>query len=177
MSQRESLSALWALKKIADAFSLTADLTISRDKNGKPHFLSSPLYFNLSHSNGLATAIISDNPVGIDIELIDPNRRILSLAKKYFSAEEYNTVTASPSPYKDFYKIWTKEEAFSKIHGEGLSQLLSKQKKSDTIGFFKQYVADINENQYILSICFDKRFDEKIILLPYKELNIYELQN
>ena len=41
----------------------------------------------------------------------------------------------------------------------------------------KEYKVDFNNKQYILSICLDKFKNDEIIFLPYKELDVYGIQN
>ena len=176
-AKEESLSALLALKTITESLNDTFDMTVLRESNGKPYFANSSMKFSLSHSCGLSVAVLSDTPIGIDIEHIDKSRKIYSLADKYFSAEEIDLLNKSLSPYEDFYRIWTKKEAVSKINGEGISMLIAAKKEQIKIDFFKQYKVDFNNKQYILSICLDKFKNDEIIFLPYKELDVYGIQN
>ena len=73
--------------------------------------------------------------------------------------------------------IWTKKEAFSKIHGEGLSMLLSAKKSEIKIDYFKQFMVTLKDKHFFLSICFDKNIEEDITLIPCEEPKIYEIQN
>ena len=173
----ESIAALCALKSITDSLDDSFDMSIYRDKNGKPRFINSPFHITLSHSNGLSVAALSDQPIGIDIEYVDEERKIFSLADKYFSETEINALRSSENPCENFYLIWTKKEAFSKIHGEGLSMLLSAKKSEIKIDYFKQFMIAFKEKHFFLSLCFDKNIEEDITLIPCEELKVYEIQN
>ncbi|MEM7726704.1 MAG: 4'-phosphopantetheinyl transferase HetI [Cyanobacteria bacterium P01_A01_bin.45] len=84
------------------------------------------LYFNLSHSQGLALcAVSSDRPLGVDLEYVTPISDVLSLAKQFFSPTEYAVMRSLPPNLKQqtFFRYWTCKEAYLKATGAGLAQL------------------------------------------------------
>lgn len=172
-AKAESLAALVALKDLTDNTVYT-DLTISRTPENKPYFINLQLYFSLSHSNGIAGAVSSSNRVGIDVEYVDSNRDFSNLTNRFFTKDEKRLLASSNNPTFDFYSIWTKKEALSKISGKGLSEI---SERSSFDCFSHQYKIIYNGDTFILSICTDKKDDDIIINNPYKELTIYELQN
>lgn len=100
---------------------------------GKPYVSNqkdaSNLYFNISHSENFALCIIAwDREVGIDIEKIRYLDNYKSIARQFFSSEEYLNLTSLPpkSQIKAFFKYWTRKEAFIKATGRGLSYPLNK---------------------------------------------------
>ncbi len=118
-AKRESLSALLALRSLCDL----DDLTILRDKNGKPHFssLGAP-HFSLSHTDGLAVAAIShDAPVGVDLESARDKMDTRAVADRFFTEAELREF----SVHGDFLAIWTKKEARAKCLGAPLSSVLA----------------------------------------------------
>ena len=66
------------------------------DENGKPYIPDNPIYFSISHSGTKAMVVFSGNEVGCDIQLMKKNA--ISLAEKYFTAEEQNEINNSDDP-------------------------------------------------------------------------------
>ena len=96
---------------------------------GKPYLINTSILFNLSHSQDLALyAITQVNLIGIDLEYIRPMNDAESLAKRFFSPQEYNLISQLP-PQKQqerFFKLWTCKEAYLKATGDGLAGGLEK---------------------------------------------------
>jgi 4'-phosphopantetheinyl transferase len=94
---------------------------LTTDK-GKPYLDNYPqLTFNLSHAkNAAVIALTWETPLGVDIEYIKENQDYLGIAKRFFSAEEYQYLQSRQQP-KDFYTLWTRKEAYLKCIGEGIS--------------------------------------------------------
>ena len=79
------------------------------------------LHFNMSHSGDYAVLVVSDSPIGIDIE--HKSRNYMSLAKRCFCPEEYAEIEAvmdEEERRKRFLEYWTMKEAYIKYVGEGL---------------------------------------------------------
>lgn len=90
-----------------------------RRQEGRP-----AIQFNLAHSAGTAIyAIIRDRPVGIDIELVNHEFPIDSVAERFFSKVEVAAFRSLPQEMQRiaFYKCWTRKEAFIKALGDGLT--------------------------------------------------------
>jgi 4'-phosphopantetheinyl transferase len=80
--------------------------------------------FNLSHSNALAVvAVAADREVGVDIEAFRPVPEMEEIARRYFSDREAIDLmqSAGDTREQNFFRIWTRKEAFIKAIGEGLS--------------------------------------------------------
>ena len=80
--------------------------------------------FNVSHSQGIALIAISFmREVGVDIEFVDRNVDVLSVAQKVFSRLEASRMRSLPSNVRAsaFFARWTRQEAFLKATGDGLS--------------------------------------------------------
>jgi phosphopantetheine--protein transferase-like protein len=101
---------------------LPADWEFSREEHGKP-YLTDPAHaldFNLSHSGDwLACAVTAGVPVGIDIEQCKPERNVMTLARRFFRAEEVAALEAcKPGKQRDqFYDLWTLKESAVKARG------------------------------------------------------------
>jgi 4'-phosphopantetheinyl transferase len=84
------------------------------------------LWFNLSHSQGLALCAVScDRLIGVDLEFVRPISDVIALAEQFFSATEYNIMRSLPPHQKQetFFRYWTCKEAYLKATGSGLAQL------------------------------------------------------
>ena len=101
-------------------------ISLSAGRFGKP-FLSARgdgLRFNVSHSRGVeAIAVSLDREVGIDIEFVDRNFDVFSVADGVFSAEAISRLRSLPSSLRadTFFAGWTRKEAVLKAMGDGLS--------------------------------------------------------
>ena len=131
---------------------------------GKPFLSQFPnIHFNMSHSGEWAVCIIGNQPVGIDIEKIQPID--FSSYSSFFSITEYNDLSNKNHAIKleYFFDLWTLKESYLKAIGTGFYHnptsftiRPNKEKNSfiledDPYGYtFKQYSID---NNYKLSVC------------------------
>lgn len=106
-------------------------------------------FVSISHSGDMVAVCTSENPIGIDIELIDEKRNLEKLSKRVFCGKELETFKNNPTP-EQFYEIWTRKEAYSKIEGQGVNEIM----KGFDIFDLQDY--DFHTeiiNNYVLSIC------------------------
>lgn len=100
-------------------------LRFAEGEQGKLSLSDTPeLRFNLSHAEHLALLAISDGPeIGCDIEHIDPARARRDIAERFFSPQEFATLSALPEEQwvEGFFNCWTRKEAYIKALGIGLS--------------------------------------------------------
>jgi len=97
---------------------------------GKPllaaKFADQGLLFNLSHSQDLALLGVScQHQIGVDLEYIRVMSDLEGLAKRFFSAKEYDYLRlfSSAEQQQIFFRYWTCKEAYLKATGDGLVQL------------------------------------------------------
>ena len=97
---------------------------------GKPEIANDSgapdLFFNLSHSGDAAFYGLSQKPhIGVDIEHIRPLSNMESIAERYFSPKEFNTIKNLPENRQNpvFFRYWTLKEAYLKATGQGLTDL------------------------------------------------------
>lgn len=97
--------------------------------NGKPR-LDPPydnlLHFNLSHSAGMVLLGVSKNRrIGVDIEYIRPLENMATIARRYFTQDEYTRIMSAPQSLQEnaFYTLWSMKEACLKCSGQGLPGL------------------------------------------------------
>lgn len=108
------------LNKTCDA------ITIVKTEYGKPYLIDYPnCHFNISHSGDFLLIAISQlGAVGIDIEQIKSYSRDFSaLVAKCFATSEqhYWHNLADNEKVAEFYRFWTRKEAFVKAVGRGLA--------------------------------------------------------
>ena len=98
-------------------------LAFSTTKYVKPYLANNPrIQFSISHAGYYIAVVVSDGPVGIDIELIRPID--LWIANRLFASDEISYVLASKgnTQYQRFFEIWTKKESRIKWEGKGFSK-------------------------------------------------------
>jgi len=89
---------------------------------GKPFIaapaLSSPLWFNLSHTDGVSVcAVTGAGPaIGIDIERISLARNVLEIAEQFFPEVEVNAlrILSAAQRGETFVRMWALKESFVK---------------------------------------------------------------
>jgi phosphopantetheine--protein transferase-like protein len=150
------------------------DTSVERTDSGKPIFTSLPLYFSLSHTEGIACSALCDASVGIDIEWIDRERRIDAIAERFFIPEERYAIDSADDRYRAFFALWTKKEPFAKLTGKGLASVCYSTEYGSVN--FEQYIIKQRDRVGILSLC-HSGCERASIYDPYKEISIYELQN
>ncbi|MCL2839142.1 MAG: 4'-phosphopantetheinyl transferase superfamily protein [Defluviitaleaceae bacterium] len=105
--------------EISRAFGLYHhQLEFSTNQFGKPHLTSFPkCFYNISHTGNYIACALSNAPVGIDIEVMQPVD--LKIAERFFSPDEISYIVAG-NKLTRFYEIWTKKESRIKLEGKGL---------------------------------------------------------
>ena len=84
--------------------------------NGKPMLAEWPhIHFSLSHCREAAACVVSDKPVGIDIESIDHYDE--AVAAQVMSEDELRHIHAAPTPAIAFTRLWTMKESLYKLTG------------------------------------------------------------
>lgn len=112
------------------------DMIFAKSKNGKPYLCNfENIHFNLSHSGDYVVCIISDKPVGIDIqEIITPEDLLM---RRVCSDKEYEQIIESKDINNEFTKLWVQKEAVLKKSGIGINGDLRNCLKNANIQSFK----------------------------------------
>jgi 4'-phosphopantetheinyl transferase len=103
----------------------SAEVYFRYGQQGKPAL--SPeheLKFNISHSGGLSLfALTLNKDIGIDLEKINEEIEIDSIANRFFAPGEVKRLFSLPQKDQThaFFQCWTRKEAFIKAKGDGLS--------------------------------------------------------
>jgi len=136
---RRWVAARWALRRVLEVYleEPAAEIELELGDNGKPRLCDgNGIKFNLSHSNGLALVAVTENrEVGVDVELIEPGRDLVALAKRALPREDAAAVrTASESECAAvFYGAWTRHEARLKCLGTGLGASPSRRSSTSEV--------------------------------------------
>lgn len=172
------------LSRICRTIPAPQPLQVACEARGKPYILHVPWHYNLSHSGDYAALAISDAPVGIDIQQMQPYRD--SLVQRFFSAEEVAAyeklvsakVRGTSSGWLDavearrrntvvgqlfhdgaslFYTLWCRKEAYGKLLGTGLTE---KVLKCNMLGDMDVYLYESGELPgYRICVCSRDRAD------------------
>lgn len=104
---------------------LPETLRIIKSGHGKPYLADYPdVAFNLSHTGDTMVVAIGRNcRLGVDIETCKPRVTLTALVGKCFAEVEAAWWRALPEAEKnfEFYRFWTRKEAFVKAAGHGIS--------------------------------------------------------
>ena len=76
------------------------------------------IHFNLSHCREAVLCVVSDRPVGCDVESIREFHE--SLVRYTMNDAEVRQIEQAPHPATEFIRLWTMKEAVLKLSGEGI---------------------------------------------------------
>ncbi len=65
------------------------------------------IQFNISHAGDYIACAVSDDPVGVDIELI--KTADMQIAERFFTTDETAYIKSGQQEQR-FYEVWTKKE-------------------------------------------------------------------
>lgn len=133
LAQNLSIGGEWLARKLlSDYLKISPyDIIISRDKLGKPYTPNlQKIFFSISHSENFVAAVISDRPVGIDIEKlrflpVKASKKICCDDELYYIFRKNRADIdfdnkQPPDVIKRFLEIWTAKEAYYKCIGTGI---------------------------------------------------------
>ena len=114
---------------------------------GKPYLSDFPkVHFNISHSGEYVACVVSNKPVGVDIqEICEYNSAV---AKRVCNDKELLQIENSLDRASEFTKKWTQKEAALKMYGIGM--MCSEFKNC----LNAQVVKSTQFDNYWLSVCY-----------------------
>ena len=91
---------------------------ILKDDYGKPYIHDSEHFISFSHSHGIAVAIASEKPVGIDVQFIVP--KITRIQHKFVNEKELTFINNLPNSKRldALHIIWGAKESLYKAYGK-----------------------------------------------------------
>lgn len=131
-------------------YGITEPPVFEYGEHGKPMIAGHPeIHFNLSHCREAVLCVVSDRPVGCDVESIREFHE--SLVRYTMNNDEIAEITQSPNPALAFIRYWTMKEAVLKLSGEGIRNDL----KTVLIGFPNKIHTIVNEARgYVYSVVY-----------------------
>lgn len=147
--QRLCVLAYQLLKQgLREEYGITENPIFEYGEHGKPSIVGYPtIFFNLSHCKEAAVCVISDAPVGIDVESVRAYKD--SLAQYTMNDEELQRIQEAPDPAAAFIRLWTMKEAALKLIGTGISNDLKMVLKTNPTLQFTTHEAPT----YIYTVC------------------------
>lgn len=117
----QSKAALWLLSRGLDAeYGIRSRPVLIRNSFGKPSLSgNSRIHIGIAHCRGAVATILSDSPVGIDIEEVRPFD--VRTARRVLGERELDELLRSGDPDRSFFRYWTLKESYVKALGCGLS--------------------------------------------------------
>lgn len=122
-------------------------IDILRTTNGKPYIQDSNVNFNISHTGNYIIAIVrlGYDSVGIDMEIVQYKDRD-KIINRFFQKEEIDFINSSNDKNLEFYKVWTKKEAFIKKNAMNMSYI-------SKINVLKEDIYTFVLGDKVVSIC------------------------
>lgn len=154
--QKRSLAAGLLLEQILGERGLTGDL-VAADENGKLYLPGvDDFFFSLSHSGEYAACVVSDVPVGVDIQ--QKRETKANIARRFFQCQEARRIESEPKEKQAemFFRYWTGKESYLKLKGQGI------------LGGLDSFFVDLEEKKIV-----DNYNQQEIYLKEYKCLEDY----
>lgn len=123
--------------------------------DGKPFIADHPdIHFSLSHSGNVALCVVSDQPVGADVEV--PRKITPSLIAYTMNADEQAQINASANPEMQFLHFWTRKEALLKLTAEGIRNDMKEVLSAED----RYQIETTQTDKYIFSVAKFKKIPE-----------------
>ncbi len=160
VNKNEALLSATAGLMMKKVLGVSEDDMIKFGEHGKPFIEHGPC-FNISHSRRYSVLAVSENEIGIDIEMHQsPNER---LAERCFTEEEQAFAKTST---ENFLRIWTAKESVLKFLGTGFScspknfSVLPLEEEHEINGMkIKLFCSDINGAVLTVAFCGKDNFE------------------
>ena len=146
--QRTCVLAYLLLKRaLREEYGIMENPIFEYNEHGKPSIVDHPdIFFNLSHCKEAAVCVISDHPVGIDVESIREYKE--SLVRYTMNDAEIREIESSENPASAFIRLWTMKEATMKLVGTGISNDMK-----NVIDTTTYHYTTVDRRQYIYTVC------------------------
>ena len=148
LGQRLCVLAYQLLKQgLREDYGILENPVFEYNEHGKPSIVGHPeIFFNLSHCKYAAVCVLSDQPIGIDVESIREYKD--GLVHYTMNDEEIREIESSEHPDDAFIRLWTMKEATLKLIGTGISNDLK-----TVIDTHKYKYTTVERQRYIYTIC------------------------
>ena len=146
--QRLCVLAYLLLKQaLREGYGITENPVFEYNEHGKPSIVGHPeIFFNLSHCKEAAVCVVSDQPIGVDVESIREFKE--SLVNYTMNDDEIAQINSAEHPAAAFIRLWTMKEATMKLIGTGISNDMK-----TVIDTTKYKYTTVNRQRYIYTVC------------------------
>lgn len=151
---RKTCAAAYLLlcEALRKEYGITEKPVFEYSEHGKPMLVGFPkIHFNFSHCREAVVCVVSDHPVGVDVESIREYKE--SLVNYTMNEDEAQQIIHSENPALTFTKFWTRKEALLKLTGEGIGGRSMKEVLTGTEEF---ETVVCKEKNYVYSVVFGK---------------------
>ena len=125
------------------------------EASGKP--VSEDVYFSLSHTVGAVIVAVSNNPVGVDLEMRKEIKA--DIAKKILTSDEFDFYN-NHKTNEYLLDSFVRKESYFKMTGEGIGLNLTKESVNDILNNSKQ-----------VALC----FDNYLSIITTKQKDLYDV--
>ena len=148
LGQRLCVLAYQLLKQgLREDYGILENPVFEYNEHGKPSIAGHPeIFFNLSHCKYAAVCVLSDQPIGIDVESIREYKD--GLVRYTMNDGEIREIESAEHPDVAFIRLWTMKEATLKLIGTGISNDLK-----TVIDTHKYKYTTVERQRYIYTIC------------------------
>jgi 4'-phosphopantetheinyl transferase len=148
LGQRLCVLAYQLLKEgLRQEYGITENPVFEYNEHGKPSIVGHPeIFFNLSHCKEAAICVVSDRPIGVDVESIREYKD--GLAEYTMNEDELQQIKTAANPSAAFIRLWTMKEATTKLIGTGISDNMK-----TVIDTQKYKYTTVERQQYIYTVC------------------------
>ena len=146
--QRLCVLAYQLLKQgLREEYGITENPVFEYNEHGKPAIVGhSDIFFNLSHCKEAVACVISDCPVGIDVESLREYRE--SLVRYTMNDAEIREIELTENPASAFIRLWTMKEATMKLIGTGISNDMK-----SIIDTTRYNYTTVERQRYVYTVC------------------------
>ena len=146
--QRLCVLAYQLLKQgLREEYGITENPIFEYNEHGKPAIVGHPeIHFNLSHCKEAAVCVVSDHPVGIDVESLREYKE--SLVRYTMNDAEIHEIESAEHPDAAFIRLWTMKEATMKLIGTGISNDMK-----SVIDTARYKYTTVERQRYVYTVC------------------------
>ena len=150
LGQRLCVLAYQLLKQgLSEVYGIRENPQFEYNEHGKPSIVGHPeIYFNLSHCKEAAICVVSDQPVGVDVESVRSFND--SLVHYTMNEDEIREIESAEDRAVAFIRLWTKKEAALKLEGTGISKDMKQVLQQKNLDF--ETFVDA-QGRFVYSIC------------------------
>ena len=150
LGQRLCVLAYQLLKRgLKEIYGIQENPVFEYNAHGKPSIVGHPeIFFNLSHCKEAAICVVSDQPVGVDVESVRSFNE--SLVRYTMNEAEVKAIESAKDQAVAFIRLWTMKESALKLIGTGISNEMKQVLQQENLQF--QTFVD-TQSRFIYSIC------------------------